>query len=311
MQSKTWKLSIKAKEKNDAMNHNTIHKNLKRSFWMFIAPCATLFTIFFLVPLALNFFFSLTNYDGWKTMEFIGLQNYVNILSDPQFYAALRRTMTYAVLNLPFRIAIPLLFAMLLTSPKIKYRTIIRTLIYLPVLLSSLVVGITINWMFSQTHGLINFIIEALGGTGLEWGANPILAMIVVSIASNWAAAGFFMIIYIGAINNISEDIYEAASVDGVNGFQRFFKITFPLLAPTTFLVILLSTVNLLREFALVQGITQGGPGTSTTFIVQYIFNTGFTQHRYGYASAAATIVMFIFAFIAFVQFKISNGGDN
>ena len=176
--------------------------------------------------------------------------------------------------------------------------------------MSALVVGITINWMFSQEYGLINFIIQSFGGTPLEWSLNSGLATFVIGFASVWASIGFNMIIYVGGINNISPDLYEAASIDGANSFQSFLRITVPMLSPTTFLVVLLSTVNLLKEYALVQGITQGGPGLSTTYIIQYIFDKGFNQMEYGYASAISTVVMIVFALIAYAQFKVNNGGE-
>ena len=136
------------------------------------------------------------------------------------------------------------------------------------------------------------------------------LATFVIAFASVWASIGFNMILYIGGINSISNDLYEAATIDGASSVQAFFRITVPMLAPTTFMVVLLSTVNLLKEYALVQGITQGGPGLSTTFIIQYIFDKGFNQMQYGYASAISTVVMIIFALIAFAQFKVNNGGE-
>ena len=164
-------------------------------------------------------------------------------------------------------------------------------------------------WMFSQEYGLVNFIIQGLGGQPLEWSLNPGLATFVIAFASVWASIGFNMIIYIGGIAGISQDLYEAARIDGANALQCFLRITVPMLSPTTFMVVLLSTVNLLKEYALVQGITQGGPGLSTTFIIQYIFDKGFNQMQYGYASAISTIVMIVFALIAYAQFRISNGG--
>ena len=295
---------------NKTKNKQVGVKRLKRAFWLFIAPSGFLFGLFFLVPLLLNMFLSITNYDGWKTMDFVGLQNYTEALSDQRFYGALIRTFVYAIVNIPFKVALPLVLAALLTSEKVRFKTLSRTAIYLPVLLSSLVVGITINWMFSQEYGLINFIIQSFGGTAIEWGSHKVLATFIISVASTWASTGFFMIIYIGAINNLNQEIYEAADMDGATAFQRFVRITIPLLAPTTFLVTLLSTVNLLKEYALIQGITQGGPGTSTTFIIQYIFDKGFNQSHYGYAAAISVIIMIIFAIIAFVQFKINEGGE-
>lgn len=291
------------KKKKSALRHTG-------AFWAFCAPCCILFGVFFLVPLGMSIGFSFTNYDGWKTMDFVGLENYVTLLSDSKFYVSFGRTLLYTICTLPFRVLIPLLVAVLLCSSRVAGKSLTRTLVYIPVLMSSLVVGITINWMFSQEYGLVNFIIESLGGTPLEWSLNSTLATFVISFASVWASIGFNMILYIGGINNISDDLYEAARIDGANERQIFLKITVPMLAPTTFMVVLLSTVNLLKEYALVQGITQGGPGLSTTFIIQYIFDKGFNQMQYGYASAISTVVMIVFAIIAFIQFKFNEGGE-
>ncbi|MCI8837942.1 MAG: sugar ABC transporter permease [Hungatella sp.] len=280
-----------------------------RAFWMFVSPALILFTVFFLVPLALAIGFSFTNYDGWKTMDFVALQNYIKLFTDGDFYATLKRTFIYAIVNLPFKVALPLLVASLVCSKYMYGKTVVRTFIYIPVLLSALVAGITINWMFGEEYGLVNFIIQSMGATPLKWAMNPVLATTVVSVASNWVSIGFYMIMFIGGINNISQELYEAASVDGANKVDSFFRITLPLLAPTTFIVLLLSTVNLLKEYTLVQGITTGGPGTSTTYIIQYIFNQGFTQMRYGYASAIGIVVGIIFIIIAGIQFKFSNSG--
>lgn len=280
------------------------------AFWAFVAPCCILFGIFFLLPLVLSIAFSFTNYDGWKVMDFVGIKNYITLFKDSKFYASMGRTLVYTICCLPFRVIIPLLIAVLVTSPRVRLKSLSRTMIYIPVLMSALVVGITINWMFSQEYGLINFIIQSFGGTPLEWSLNSGLATFVIGFASVWASIGFNMIIYVGGINNISPDLYEAASIDGANSFQSFLRITVPMLSPTTFLVVLLSTVNLLKEYALVQGITQGGPGLSTTYIIQYIFDKGFNQMEYGYASAISTVVMIVFALIAYAQFKVNNGGE-
>ena len=280
-----------------------------RSFWMFVLPSLLLFTAFFLIPLVLSIWFSLTNYDGWKTMDFIGLKNYIDILQDKNFYSAVGRTILYTVCNLPFKIAVPLLLATLVTSKWMRGKTMVRTLVYIPVLLSALIAGITINWMFGQEYGLINFILQSVGITPLEWSLNPTLATVVISVASNWISAGYYMLLYIGGINNIPTELYEAAEVDGTTKVQSFFRITLPLLMPTTFIVLLLSTVSLLKEYALVQGITLGGPGSSTTYIVQYIFDQGFNQYKYGYASAAGILVTFLFIIIALIQFRVTKGG--
>lgn len=281
-----------------------------KAFWLFVAPCIILFSVFFLLPLFLSIGFSFTNYDGWKRMDFVGFSNYAEIFQDSNFFGALGRTFLYTLFSLPFKVIVPLLVAALVIAPRLKFRGIARTMAYIPVLLSALVVGITINWMFSQEYGLVNFLITLSGLKPLEWALNPMLATFVISFASNWASLGFYMIIFVGGLTNISPELYEAAEIDGAGGIHAFLKITLPLLQPTTFLVILLSTVNLLKEYALVQGVTQGGPGTRTTYIIQYIFDKGFTQLQYGTASAISFVVMIIFALIAFAQFQINKGGE-
>lgn len=280
-----------------------------RAFWMFVAPAFILFTVFFLVPLVLSIGLSFTNFDGWKKMDFIGLKNYVKILKDIEFYKTMIRTFIYTAVNLPFKVILPLLVAVLVTSKLLKGTTFIRTVVYIPVLLSALVVGITINWMFGQEYGLINFLIQNVGGTPLEWALNSKLATFVISFASNWASIGYFMILFIGGINNIPRELFEAANVDGASKVQVFFKIMLPMLSPTIFIVLLLSTVNLLKEYALIQGISLGGPGTSTTYVIQYMFDQGFNQSKYGYASAVGVIVSFVFIIITIIQFKFTKGG--
>lgn len=291
------------KTKNTALKHTG-------AFWLFVLPSLLLFTVFFMLPLFLSIWFSFTNYDGWKTMDFVGLENYIDALTNADFYKTLGRTLLYTICNLPFKVAIPLLLATLVTSKSLKCTTLVRTLVYIPVLFSALVAGITINWMFGQEYGLINFLLQGIGIQPLQWSLNPTLATVVISVASNWVSAGYYMLMYIGGIKNISPDLYEAASVDGASKVQAFFGITVPLLMPTTFIVLLLTTVSSLKEYALVQGITLGGPGTSTTYIVQYIYDQGFNQYKYGFASALGILVSLVFIVIAVVQFKATKGGE-
>lgn len=260
------------------------------------------------MPLVLQIAFSFTNYDGWKTIDFVGLTNYITLFKDSKFYLSLGRTLLYTVCTLPFRVIIPLLVAVLLCSNRVAAKSLTRTMVYIPVLMSALVVGITINWMFSQEYGLVNFIIRSLGGTALEWSLNPRLATFVIAFASVWASIGFNMILYIGGINSISNDLYEAATIDGASGVQAFFRITVPMLGPHD--IHGRSAVHCQPAQRVRPGprYHAGGPGLSTTFIIQYIFDKGFNQMQYGYASAISTVVMIIFALIAFAQFKVNNG---
>src|SRR5699024_11027166 len=180
------KIKVGERSKKPKNKKSRYHRALKRSFWMFILPSGLLFGIFFLLPLILNILMSLTNFDGWKTMDFIGLENYQRALKDRDFYLSLRRTFTYTLVNLPFKVGIPLVLATLLTSERVRFKTLTRTAIYIPVLLSPLVAGITINWIFSQEYGVINFVIQQLGGNPIAWASSRWLATFVISVANNW-----------------------------------------------------------------------------------------------------------------------------
>ena len=280
------------------------------AFWAFVAPCCILFGIFFLLPLVLSIAFSFTNYDGWKVMDFVGIKNYITLFKDSKFYASMGRTLVYTICCLPFRVIIPLLIAVLVTSPRVRLKSLSRTMIYIPVLMSALVVGITINWMFSQEYGLINFIIQSFGGTPLEWSLNSGLATFVIGFASVWASIGFNMIIYVGGINNISPDLYEAASIDGANSFQVFWRIKWPSIMPTTLYVAVITTINSFQCFALIQLLTSGGPNYSTSTVMYLLYEIAFkTTKEFGYADAMGVVLAIVIALFSALQFKVMNGG--
>lgn len=284
----------------------------KLAFLGFIAPAFLLYGIFFLLPLVTSLAYSFANYDGFTTFRWIGFGNYQAFLTDPEFFATLRRTLVYTACNAPFKVIIPLLLALLTTSKFLKGKAFVRSGFYVPVLLSALTIGMIINWMFSQEYGLVNFAIQKLGGKALEWALNPALATAVISIASNWMSAGFFMVVFIGGIQEIPPEIYEASEIDGAGSMQRFWRVTLPMLRPTMLLVLLLSTNDLLKEYALVQGVTQGGPGTDTTYLIQYIYEKAFhtSPAQYGYASAISVVAMALFLLVALLQFKATKGGE-
>ena len=280
-----------------------------RAFWVFVMPALLLFSVFFILPLILSIGFSFTDYDGWKTMNFTGLQNYTKLLSSGEFYKTLGRTFGYALFSLPFKVIVPLLIAVLATTKYCKGITVVRTISYLPVLISALVVGITINWMFGQEYGLINFIIQSLGGEPLQWALNPMLATFVVSFASNWASTGFYMIMFIGGINNISKELYEASSVDGAKGYQTFFKITLPMIKDTIVITTLLRSIWTFNAVDLINTLTGGGPNNATMTMPLYIMQKFKLEYNYGYASALAAIASCIMMVVAFTYIKIGKLG--
>lgn len=280
-----------------------------RQAWAFgfCLPNILLFLIFFVVPAAVGIWYSLTNYNGFKKMDFVGLSNYINLFQDPDFYTALWQTALYTIVSVPIGYVVALCFGMLLSSELIRGITILRILVYWPILLSTIMVGLTWRWIFGETFGLINFLLESAGLPAIHWATNSTAAFITTVIAGVWSGCGTNMLIFIGALKQISNELIEAATLDGANKFQIFRNITLPSLKPVSFMVVILSVINSFKVFAMVQTLTNGGPGTSTTYIIQYIYTTGFTKNKVGYASAVSMVLFVILLILSFVQTKISD----
>jgi len=285
----------------------------KKRYWAFsfIFINLVLFLIFFLAPVLLGFYYSLTEYNGSTAPTFIGLANFRELFQDPSFYKALSRTFLYTAVTVPVHFFIPLFFAVLLTRKYTKGKTIAQLVLFVPWLVSPIVAGVTWRWIFGESFGFINYMIEILGGNPLPWATDGNLAFLVVVLASTWGRTAFNMLLFTSAIKNIPNTLYEAADMDGATGWQKFWSITLPSIRPTSFMVILISSISSMKEFALVQALNNGGPGTDNTFMVQYIYNTGFNRARVGYASAVSIVLFAILIVLAIVQLKFEGKAEN
>ena len=269
---------------------------------LFTAVVVVLFALFFLWPGALGVFYSFTDYRGVGTPDLIGIGNYQELLADPDFWASLGRTALYTLLSVPLGYVLSLGLASLLVNANARGSVPAKIIFFIPWLVSPIVTGVIWRWMFGENFGFINFVIEAAGGSAVPWSSNGDLSLAVVVFASAWGGAAFNMLLFIAAIKNVPSSYYEAAALDGANPWQRFVHITLPGIAPTSFLVILLSTINSMKEFAMIQALNEGGPGTQNRLIVQYIYETGFERAEVGYASAASMVLMVLLLAIALVQ---------
>ncbi|SFL33469.1 alpha-1,4-digalacturonate transport system permease protein [Gracilibacillus orientalis] len=280
----------------------------KKWAFIFVAANLVLFLLFFAWPALLGVYYSLTEYNG-NVATFIGLENYINLFQDPSFYKAMSRTFLYTLIGVPLVYITSLFVSVMLTSNHTKGKNIAKIIFFFPWLVSPIVVGVLWRWMFGESFGFVNFVIQAIGGNPIPWSSNGDFAFIVVLFATAWAGTAFNMLIFIGAIISIPRSLYEAADVDGGSGWQKFWHVTLPSIRSTSFLVILLAVFNLMKEFPMVQSLTNGGPGTDTTFIVQYIYETGFDQMRVGYASAASMVLFVILLVFSLLQFRFAKGG--
>ncbi|MFF4394123.1 carbohydrate ABC transporter permease [Streptomyces sp. NPDC001480] len=276
-----------------------------------IAANVVLFALFFVWPAVIGLVYSFTNYTGVGAFQFVGLDNYHNLFGDSTFYDALTRTLLYAVLFVPLNFALSLLAANLVVSKHAKGASVARVIFFIPWLLSPIVVGVLWRWLFGENFGLVNYVIEKLGGSAVPWQSNADLSLIVVVMAASWAWTGFSMLLFIAAIKNVPVSYYEAASLDGAGPWRQFFSITLPSIAPTSFIVILLNTINAMKEYPVFVALNNGGPGTSNNLLVQYIYETGFKRGQIGYASAASFVLMIILMAVAIVQLIVNRRVEN
>ncbi|MGA5895473.1 carbohydrate ABC transporter permease [Streptomyces venetus] len=276
-----------------------------------IAANVVLFSLFFVWPAVIGLVYSFTNYTGVGAFQWVGLDNYHNLFGDSTFYAALTRALLYTVLFVPLNFALSLLIANTVVNRHAKGTSVARVFFFIPWLLSPIVVGVLWRWLFGENFGLVNYVIEKLGGAAVPWQSNADLSLLVVVMAASWAWTGFSMLLFIAAIKNVPVSYYEAASLDGAGPWRQFFSITLPSIAPTSFIVILLNTINAMKEYPLFVSLNNGGPGSSNNLMVQYIYETGFKRGQIGYASAASFVLMLILMAVAIIQLIINRRVEN
>ncbi|MFJ6080158.1 carbohydrate ABC transporter permease [Streptomyces sp. NPDC092369] len=276
-----------------------------------IAANVVLFALFFVWPAVIGLVYSFTNYTGVGAFQFIGLDNYQNLFGDSTFYDALFRTLLYTVLVVPLNFVLSLLIANLVVSKQAKGASIARVVFFIPWLISPIVVGVLWRWLFGENFGLINYVIEKFGGNAIAWQSNADLSLGVVVMAGAWWGTAFSMLLFIAAIKNVPTSYYEAASLDGAGPWRQFISITLPSIAPTSFIVILLNTINAMKEYPLFVSLNNGGPGTSNNLLVQYIYQTGFNRGQIGYASAASFVLMLILMAVAIIQLIANRRMEN
>jgi len=289
--------------------------NNSKAAYLFLAPAISAIFIFFFLPVLAAFIISFTDFDiytlgDWSTLRFVGLNNYVKLIDDPLFWQALQNTFYYVVAAAPLSIAISLSAALLLNSKLIKYKGIFRLGYFMPVVTTLVAVAIVWRFIYHPKFGILNYILSFVGINPIDWLGDPAWAMPSIILMSVWKNFGYNMIIFIAGLQNIPEELYEAADIEGANGWQKIKTITLPMLAPTTLFVTLITTIGFFQIFAEPYVMTQGGPLNKTLTIVQYMYQEGFRWWNMGY-SASIAFVLFIIIFIGtMIQLKIQKSKD-
>jgi multiple sugar transport system permease protein len=256
---------------------------------------------FIMLPVISSFVLSFSEWDLIGEIKWNGITNYATALADPAVLGALRNTVVFILGYLPAVVAMALGLALLLNR-QIKGRIAFRAIYFVPVVTSWVAVSLIWKWLLNPQYGLVNFALAAIGIKGPGWLFDPNWAMAGVIITSIWKDIGFVTVIYLAGLQDIPEPLYEAASLDGATPWPRFWSITWPMLAPTTFFVTTISLISSFQVFDQVWIMTQGGPAGSTSVMVELIYKNAFSYYKMGYASAISWILFALIFAVTIAQ---------
>lgn len=282
----------------------------------FLLPGIALFILFFLLPMLYSFRVSLFDWNVLRPekSDFIGFANYGTVLSDPVFTRAILNTIVYTAITVVMQLVIGLFIALLLNQ-KIRGRTTFRVLYYLPVVTSWVIVSLLFEYLFNGQAGLINYILVDvlhIAGKNIQWFADPILAMVPITLLGIWKGVGWTAIIYLAGLQSVPQSLYEAAEVDGANKRDMFFKITLPSIrSVTTFLVVVL-TIGGLNTYISALLMTDGGnPMDQTHFVLTYMYEKTFGNMDFGIGSAISVILTVFIFIVSIFQIKMLMKGED
>lgn len=283
-------------------------RRIKVNGWGFVLPAIFLFFWLTFWPMVNAFIMSLYKGKGSVT-TFAGLANYKRLFSDPMFLSSTKNTLLYLVIQVPIMLLLALMISSMLNNPKLKYRGFFRTAIFVPCVTSLVAYSLLFKSMFA-VDGIINHALLSLGivSEPVPWLLNTVWAKVVIIVAITWRWTGYNMIFYLSSLQNIDGGIYEAAEIDGAGAWDKFWRITVPLLKPVILLTAIMSTTGTLQIFDEVVNITNGGPANSTMSISQYIYNLSFKfAPDFGYSATVSYAIFFMVAVLSLIQMKVSG----
>lgn len=276
--------------------------------YLFLLPNMLIFGIYIIIPAIMGIYYSFTNFDGLNDPKFIGFDNYVKLFTkDTKFVDALINTVKYVAVSVPLVYIFALILALLIIQ-ELRARSFFRASYYWPVMISFIVVGVMWQWIFGDQFGVFNIILEKIGVGKISTLTNKTFAWWAAVFIMVWSKAGYFMIIFIGGLLSIPFTIYEAAKIDGANKFQTFFRITLPMLKPTSMLVIILATMQIFKVYPMMVSFTGGGPYNATRFIVQHVYEAAFMEYRVGYASAMSVVMLAVVTLFSGLNVLVNRG---
>ena len=268
---------------------------------VFLAPSAVPLVLFTVVPMLRALWTSLHQWNLLAPMKWVGLDNYLHLLQDPETHRAFANTAYYIAGYLPLVYLGGLGLALALNAA-IPLRNFLRGVYFLPVVASWIVVALIWRWLLNPSVGIVNYLLGLIGITGPGWWTDPAWAMPSIILASAWKDLGFVMVILLAGLQGIPQDLYEAARVDGAGWWSRLFHITLPMLSPTTFFVVVISLINGFQVFDQVYAMTGGGPAGASTVVVQQVYDLTFRYGQAGMASALSWLLFLVVLAVTIIQ---------
>ncbi|KQO13770.1 carbohydrate ABC transporter permease [Paenibacillus sp. Leaf72] len=280
--------------------------------YFFIAPTLILLAMFSLLPIVIALVISFTDMDlaglaDVSNISFVGMQNYLDVLTDPLFLQAITNTLYYVIIGVPSVIALSLAIALLINFGKSKVFTTFRVIYYLPSVTNVVAVAVVWTYLYNPSLGLFNYLLNLVHLPDVQWLQHPIIAKISLIILALWRAIGLNMLIFIAAIKGIPRSYYEAAQIDGASNWQQMRTITLPLLRYAIFFVSITTMIGWIQFFEEPLIMTKGGPLNGTMSVALFIYNNGFQYSKFGYAAAGSFILFISIIVITLIQFKFQN----
>lgn len=278
--------------------------------WLFLAPEIVGMLLLNVFALGFSLYLSLSDWDmlsGVQGIEFTGLDNYIKMFHDPTIIQAIKNNLIYMVLTVPIPIAIALVLSVLIHN-SVFFKSYFKVAFFIPYISSIIAVAAVWSALFHPSLGPINQFLMELGiSSPPKWLVDPKTSLLAISIISSWAGLGYTIIIYMAGLTNISNEIYEAADIDGAGAMKKFFAITVPMLRPTTFFLLITMLIGSFKVFDIIAFLTEGGPNNSSTVLVFRIYEEGFKYYNMGYASAISWLLFAIIGLITALTWKMRN----
>ncbi len=273
--------------------------------YLMVGPALLVLLVFVLLPAASVVLLSFTDWNGIAaTINLTGLRNYVNLLNDPVFQAALRNTIVYTAGTLPLVLVVGL-GAALLVEKQTRTSGVLRAFFMAPFVVSIAVVAIIWTWLLEPNFGILNYGLGLIGLGKQQWVQSPGSAMAVLIAISIWRQFGYYMLIFLAGLKSIDQSLYEAAAIDGAGYWRSRWHITFPLLGPQLFFALIIGAIDSFQVFAMVDLITRGGPINSTNVVVYYMYQQGFQFFNMGLASAVSVVLVVWIAALTVLQIRV------